>query len=821
MMIYDCLVSGIEDEIVGKEGICTYLASLKPVVRMLRGAYRKYPALVPYEKETVQSAYLITYLPHYYQLIEKILREQNPDSLSKKASVNITFVGGGPGSEVYGAIKHILFHNKVIKSININILDINANTWGYSHKIVKDSLIQNIIGDRDVSITWNSFYLDLVDHSSVKARKEIIRYSELVVVQNCINEINPTQYSELSKSIISIFENIPSQGALLMIDLTSSVRSSIKSLQDDIKNLSDFEEVVGTLDNSSPTSMVSINSRPNEIIRNHLLNGTDGLIPRKNLKYDYSLISKCVMRVAKDQSEVGLNILYSPLSRSGLGELDEVRKRTFIGLDFGTSVSVCTMAYLQDDQLKLRTLGFEQKGHHGEINTSPLIPSVMAVYKNKFMLGKYASQMKPLLEKDKNVWHGFKTNLGKLGSIQYPYSILGNHPDRKISNAKEGLEVYLTLIFEQILKFVDDNNLPNDIYCSASVPANFEEFKKSELRECLSEAGFKLEETPFTQEPVSALICALHNGEVSFKQRSQKSIMVLDLGAGTVDVSIINLSFDSENVNSEILSVQRISEIGGDKINELIYDELNLKYNFDLSDKDKILCACESLKIIMCKAFEVGLDLKLPIDATSASKKRDVSCNIDSIGTLTMRFDVLFGLMKMYWATVETTLITACNQAGLLVSTLDDVILSGGGARNPYIRAFANDYFSNSNIIIPDNIQEQVARGNALQCFVQNVFGKNMINSKLAQSIFIRTIKGEKILFEVGVITPTLDVELNGSCVIGDKITIRYEQEEGLVQFLVTGNLTNAFFYLTSDQEIKCEAVINNNLVSLIKTYIN
>jgi hypothetical protein len=96
-----------------------------------------------------------------------------------------------------------------------------------------------------------------------------------------------------------------------------------------------------------------------------------------------------------------------------------------------------------------------------------------------------------------------------------------------------------------------------------------------------------------------------------------------------------------------------------------------------------------------------------------------------------------------------------------------------------------------------------------------------MINSKLAQSIFIRTTEGEKILFDVGVITPTLDVELYGSCVIGDKITIRYEQEEGLVQFLVTGNLTNAFFYLTSDQEIKCEAVINNNLVSLIKTYIN
>ena len=821
MMIYNYIVSGIEKERSGKEDPQSYLESLKNDVRILRRAYRNNPVLVPYEKETIQSAYLITYLPHYYQLIEKILREQNPDSLSKKTSVNITFIGGGPGSEVYGTIKHILSHNDVIKNINVNILDINASTWKYSHEVVKESLIKSITGGRDVSINWNSQYLDLVDPTSVDAQKGIIKLSELVVIQNCINEINPSEYSKLSKSIISIFENIPNQGALLMIDLTSSVRSRIKVLQNEIKNLQGVKEVHGTLDNHSPTSMVSLNSRPNGIIRSHLLTGADGLIPRKNLKYDYALISKCAVREVKDQSEVGLNVLYSPLSRSGLGDIDEVKKRTFLGFDFGTSVSVCTMAYVQDDELKLKTLEFEQKGIEGELNTSPLIPSVMAVFNKQFMLGKYAAEMKPLLENGKDVWYGFKAQLGKLDSIQYPDSILGEHPERKISNAKEGLEVYFTLIFKQILQFVCDNNLPNDIYCSASVPANFEEIKKTELRECLSEAGFKLDDTPFTQEPISALICALNNEEVSFKERSQKNVLVLDLGAGTVDVSIMNLSFDSENVNSEILSVNRISEIGGDKVNELIYDELNLKSNFNLSDKDKILSACESLKITMCKSFEIGSDFKLPSEAISSSKQKNVPCNVNSINSLTLRFDVLLGLMKMYWVAIEEVLFASCKKAGLSLSSIDDVILSGGGARNPYIKSFANEYFEKSNIIIPDNIQEQVARGNALQCFVQNSFGKNMINTKLSQSVFIFTNGGEKILFEEGVITPTLEVELDYSCVINGKITIRYEQDDGLVLFMVSGNLTKAFFYLTSDQEIKCEAVVNKNLVTLIKKHVN
>ena len=819
-MIYDHLVSGIEKERRGKEALSFYLESLQSDVKMLRGAYRKHPVSVPYERETVQSAYLITYLPHYYQLIEKILREKNPDSLCKSTTVNITFIGGGPGSEVYGTIKHILSHNYVVKRINVNILDINAETWGYSHKVVKDSLIQSIVGDRDVSITWSSQYLDLVEHSSVEVQSEIIKHSELVVIQNCINEIDPTHYSKLSKSIISIFENIPIQGALLMIDLTSSVRSRIKLLQDEIKKLPSVEEVEGTLENSSPTSMVSLNSRPNEIIRNHLLTRADGLIPRKNLKYDYSLISKCKVREVRDRSDAGLNILYSPLSRRGLSDLDEVKKRTFIGLDFGTSVSVCTMAYVENDELKLKTLEFEQKDYRGGVNSSPLVPTAMAVFERHFMLGKFASEMKPLLEADRDVWAGFKSYLGRLESVKYPHSILADHQSRRISNAKEGLEVYLTLIFEQVLKFVDDKGLPGDIYCSASVPANLQEYKKTELRECLSQAGFKMEDTPFTQEPVSALISALFSEEVTLTPGEQKNILILDLGAGTVDASIMDLSFDSEGVNSQILSVQRISEIGGDKINELIYNELNLKNTFDLSEKDKILCDCESLKIVMCKSFEIDSGFKLPPVATSSSKEREVRSSVGNMNSHSLRFDTLHRLMKEYWEAIEETILTACEQAGLSVSSLDDVILSGGGARNPYMRVFASDYFANSKIIIPDDIQEQVARGNALQSFVQNVFGKNMINTKLAQSVFIFTASGKRLLFEEGEITPTLDVELGDCCVIDGKITIKYEHEIGLVQFPVLGQLTKAFFYLTSDQEVKCEAIIGNNTVSLIKEYV-
>ena len=198
--LYDKIVKGIEGNRSIGGGIETYLQSLKPAVRMLRSAYRKHPVYVPYEKENIQSAYLIAYLPHYYQLIEKVLREQNPDTLSNKTSINITFIGGGPGSEVYGAVKHVLANNKNLKTIRITILDINAETWGYSHKIVRENLIGELPSVDDVEIQWEAYPLNLIDHNSVSSKSDHISKSDLVVVQNCINEIAQNHFLALSKS---------------------------------------------------------------------------------------------------------------------------------------------------------------------------------------------------------------------------------------------------------------------------------------------------------------------------------------------------------------------------------------------------------------------------------------------------------------------------------------------------------------------------------------------------------------------------------------------------------------------------------------------
>lgn len=801
MSIYDHIIDGIRHKKSGSSKIEPYLESLKPDVRMLRGAYRKYPVFIPYNKESVQSAYLITYLPHYYQLIEKVLREQNPDSLSNRTSVNITFIGGGPGSEVYGAIKHILSHNSGVETINVSILDINADSWGYSHQIVLQNLIYQLPNIKKVNIIWNAYKMNLVEYSTVVSQLEIYTNSDLVVVQNCINEIASKNYTELLRAMKFIFNNIPPRGALLMIDLTSSVRSMIGKIEVELKELPGVNEVSGTMMQRHPSKMVSINSRPSEIIKKYLLDYSDGLIPRKNLNYDYSYVSKCFVRAnRRNQSTTGLAALYEPLQNLNV---EEAKNRTFIGFDFGTSISVCTVSYVEQGELKLKSIDFEQKGPHGKINRSPLLPSVLGVASKQFMVGQHAYDLKAELEYGKNIWYGFKDQLGFLEVIKYQNSILKDYPKARISNAKEGLIVYFKYIKEKIDIYIKKNQLPSDIYFSISIPANYSDKRKAELRKCLQLSGIDYQESSFVFEPVSSLIYALYNEDIILsKIIGRQNILVLDIGAGTLDVSILAINYDNDEIGAEILAVERIDEVGGKKVDELILNHFNIGLG-DINNK-KILHYCEKLKIVMCKSIVMDNQNILPELATSNSKR--------TIDELVLSYQQLNSIMDEYWAMVLKTIVKALKISNLQVSDINDVILSGGGARNPYIRSKVRLFFSSSNLIRPDNIQEQAARGNALLSFVQNSFGKNLINTQLPYSIILKGKRNNRLLFKKGCETPSLDKEILADDLFNNQLILEKEGFEEEVLFDIPTLFEKGYIYLTADHELKCEVIANGKI---------
>lgn len=807
MSIYDHIIKGLDSKRTASGSLSAFLESLKPVVKMLRAAYWKRPVYVPYHKENVQSAYLITYLPHYYQLIEKVLREQNPDNLANKKKVDIAFIGGGPGSEVYGAIKHILSHNENIETINVFILDINATTWNYSHEIVQEYLIGSLPNAANININWSSLDMDIVDIETVNKRLSVISNSDLVVVQNCINEIASNHYATLSETIELIFDALPSKGALLMIDLTSSVRSQINLIEAKIKVHPDVQEIFGTTDQRSATQVVSINARPSEVIRKYLLDGTNGLIPRRNLKYDYSYISKCTLRESIAIDDVGLNALYEPLKDLNV---DEVKTRTFVGLDFGTSVSVCTVAYVEDNELKLKTIPFTQKGPNDRKDRSPLLPSVIGVHTNQYMVGRHANDLKGQLTYGKNAWYDFKDHLGELEDIKYEKSILSKNDKVQISNAKEGLVALLKYINHEVEHFVHDNNLPSDIYYSVSIPASFPEYKKADLRNCLTDAGVEYNDTSFAFEPVSALIYSLYNEDITLDNTiNEQNIMILDVGAGTLDVSILTIHHDGKEIEAKIRAVERTGEQGGNKLDKMICEYLKLS--------SELLHFVEKLKIKMCKS--------IPMDNSHTLTPNATSNNISQVktgtnGHISLSFNELNEIYLGYWKLVLDSINKALRNAGLICNTITDIVLSGGGARNPYLRASIRSHFSNARMAFPDNIQEQVARGNALQSFVQNTFGKTLINTCIPDDIWIKSKKEKHIMFKKGTSTPSLEKEFGIDDLNDNKlILVRDYLSEELV-FVIPEKFEKGFIFLTPDHNITCEVLANEETVILEPQYV-
>jgi molecular chaperone DnaK (HSP70) len=825
MEIYNAIVSGFQANIPANTGIEVYLQSLQKSVKSLRIAYRNNPVFVAYEKTDIQAAYLATYLPHYYQLIYKIFIEEVPDIFKGKKEVHLAFIGGGPGSEAYGAIKYILNNCLDAKIIHVTILDINASTWGFSHNIVSENLVENV-NDGKAQIHWKAIAFDLTSEADIKKVKPIIENSDLLVIQNCLNEIAANNLPSLKSNIKTLFEFLPGNAYLLMSDMTSVARPTMKVLEKYLQDTVAPKFIKTTLSSPSSRSLISVHHRPSPIIAQNLLVGTDGLIPRKNISYDYSIMSKGISEVPIDYEELGFAAIYRPLDFKNLDANDYIHKKIFIGIDFGTSSTVISTAQLVDGKIKIKPIPIKQKDHLGSVTRNPLVPSIISfVNGNRLLVGIHAADHKPFLEYGINTWHSFKQNLGKLEEVEYPNSVLATNSSFKISNATEALTLFFSFIKREIFEYLNENSLPTELEYSISIPAGFPSKEKQTLRSCLLNAGIECEDTPFIEEPNAALINYLFEKNIFVENNEPKNILVLDLGAGTVDVSILRAEKGEDGFASKLLSVVRLGNIGGNIIDELLAE--TIIQNSGISSpayKIELVSLCEKLKIKICK--DIIVDATTHFELPNLSKSSDErtipsTANLSSVGlnTISITFKEFKSIMMSYWMGaserqgIKDTLDKSIQNAGIVLSLIDKVIVTGGGGRNPYIKNLVANYFSGSELFISDNIQEQVSRGVALQSFVLNSFGKNIITPILGHDIYLKGRNKSIVLFENGISIPSIDVEviLDETSMLEELAIECYSQENKNYSkyFIVPAYipLSKLIFYIAPDQELKCEFV--------------
>ncbi len=233
-----------------------------------------------------------------------------------------------------------------------------------------------------------------------------------------------------------------------------------------------------------------------------------------------------------------------------------------------------------------------------------------------------------------------------------------------------------------------------------TVPAYFNDSQRQATKDAGKIAGLEVER--IINEPTAA---ALAYGLDSEKD---STIAVYDLGGGTFDISILEISdgvFEVKSTNGD-------TQLGGEDFDERIIDylaeEFKKENGIDLKN-DKVALqrlkeAAEKAKIELSSTSQT--EVNLPFITADASGPKHLQLNMSRA-----KLESLVGdLIKRSIEPVKAAL----KDAGLKPSDIDDIVMVGGMTRMPKVIDTVKDYFGKEphKGVNPDEV---VALGAAIQ----------------------------------------------------------------------------------------------------------
>ena len=239
-----------------------------------------------------------------------------------------------------------------------------------------------------------------------------------------------------------------------------------------------------------------------------------------------------------------------------------------------------------------------------------------------------------------------------------------------------------------------------------TVPAYFNDSQRQATKDAGTIAG--LEVLRIINEPTAA---ALAFG-MDKSEKGDRKIAVYDLGGGTFDVSIIEISnLDGEH-QFEVLSTNGDTFLGGEdfdqRVMDYIIDEFKKESGVDLS-KDQLSLqrlkdAAEKAKIELSSTQQT--EVNLPYITADASGPKHLNVKITRA-----KFEAL--VEELIKRSIEPCKV-ALKDAGVTAADIDDVILVGGQTRMPKVQEEVERLFGKAprKDVNPD---EAVAVGAAIQ----------------------------------------------------------------------------------------------------------
>jgi molecular chaperone DnaK (HSP70) len=389
-----------------------------------------------------------------------------------------------------------------------------------------------------------------------------------------------------------------------------------------------------------------------------------------------------------------------------------------VGIDLGTSnTSIC---YYKDGKCKFIR---DQNNHN--------ISSVISITKYGNVFGNQAKRIK-----DNNVFIsnlkrliGYKyTDLKEDYYKQFPYKITASEDNNIQIEITEKYSVdELMTYFLSYLKVLIDNELKEDYKVIVTVPAYFTIHQKEVINNCVKNANFNC--IKLLNEPTAAAIS--YGSFLTFA--SDENILVFDLGGGTLDLSIINITTDDDKeFVYEVIGTYGNNKCGGSDLTFLLIDYIKAKYE-NCSFSNNIFEHVDQMKIELNNLTDANEVWRNNIATTNDSHKHiDVIITKEEFDTIvniwlegTGNDDVLGVTVNISSALENVLSIAKCRK-----ENISHVLLVGGATKLVQIRTLLEDYFQLPlDIYHVNNIRIEdvaVSHGSALHGHITNS-SKNIV----------------------------------------------------------------------------------------------